>query len=145
VHVIQYRLLCGRIMPAPQSVRQPGNEVEDVRHLRDKLLSELNTWRLATSKLITSEMNISPMISKNRSSFLSTEWYEVLYHNVCLCLQPSSTLSDMAGGSSTLEKLYSSSKQAVVHYAGFYLSRKMYFESQAGNGLGSLARKSRFI
>lgn len=98
-----------------------------MRRLRDHLLSELNTWRLATSQLITSEMNLSPTMSKTRSSFLSKEWYEVLYNNAMLMLfRPSPTLSD-TGDSSTLQKLYSSSKQAVVLYALLHRSRKINY------------------
>ena len=128
VHVIHYRILCGKIMRTLHGLKRPGDEDANIRDRRDNLLSELDDWRLKTRDLGLPDVDLSSTMAQDRSSFRSKEWYEMLYNNAILMLfRPSPMLSDISGDAATLQKLFHSSKQAVILYAYLHRSRKINY------------------
>ena len=127
VHIVNYRLLCGRIMSALHSPKKAGHAEAAVRYMRDGLASELQEWKRKTPDLRVLDEEPSSEMCRRRSSFLSKEWYEVIYHNAMLMLfRPCPMLSD-TGNSDTLQKLFKSSKEAVLLYASLHRSRKINY------------------
>lgn len=128
VHIVEYQLICGNIMQALYSPKKPGNTDVAMRRLRDGLLSKLVEWQHKTSDLNLSEPGTLSPSSENRSSFLSKDWFEMPYHNPMLMFfRPSPMLSDISGYSNTLQKLFSSSKGAVLLYASLHRTRKINY------------------
>ncbi|RFU35285.1 hypothetical protein B7463_g1034, partial [Scytalidium lignicola] len=128
IHIVNYRLLCGKIMRTLHGLKRPGDNEESMRKLRDDLALELESWRSKTEDLHLPEMDLSSTIPANWSSFRSKEWYEVIYNNAVLMLfRPSPMLSTISGDSTTLRKLFTSSKQAVILYAYLHRSRKINY------------------
>jgi hypothetical protein len=118
VHIVKYRLLCGKIMRAFHGPKKAEHNEAMICCLRDDLASELEDWQRKTRDL-SSETPQRP------SSFLSKEWYEVIYHNAMLVLfRPCPMLSD-TGDAATLQTLFRSSKEAVSLYAPLHRSRKI--------------------
>lgn len=128
IHITNYRILCGRIMRALHGLKRADDNEISMRKLRDDLELELEDWRSKTSELHLPDTGMSSPIPANWSSFRSKEWYEVLYNNAMLMLyRPSPRLSTISGDSTTLQKLFTSSKQAVTHYAYLHRSRKINY------------------
>ncbi len=128
VHVTKYRILCGKIMRVLHNPKREGNNDGAMRRLRDGLATELSEWQLKTRDLDLPEFDLSSTMPQNRSSFQSKEWYEVLYNNATLLLfRPSPMLSDISGDSGTLQKIFRSSKQAIILYAYLHRSRKINY------------------
>jgi hypothetical protein len=127
IHIVNYRLLCGKIMSTLHGPKKAGHEESAVRHLRDELASELEKWRKKTPDLTSLEKGPSSEVCRRRSSFLSKEWYELIYHNAMLMLfRPCPVLSD-TGNTDTLRKLFKCSKEAVQLYASLHRSRKINY------------------
>ena len=127
IHIVNYRLLCGKIMSTLHSPKKAGHNEAAVRYMRDRLVSELEEWKHTIPDLGSLDHESSSEMCWRRPSFLSKEWYEVIYHNAMLMLfRPCPMLSD-AGNSDTLKKLFKSSKEAVLLYASLYKSRKINY------------------
>jgi hypothetical protein len=127
VHVVKYRLLCGKIVRKLHSPKKAGDNETMMHYLRDDLASELADWQRKSHELKLPEQRISSPTSQSQSSFLSKEWYEVLHHNAMLMLfRPCPMLSDTRD-SSTLQKLFKSSKEAISLYASLHRSRKINY------------------
>lgn len=95
--------------------------------LRDSLGSDLAKWYQGTEKIGLLGDTLSTIASKNRSSFLSKEWYNVIYHNAMLMIfRPSPLISD-THNPSTLQKLFRSSKESILLYASLHRSRKINY------------------
>lgn len=127
IHIVKYRLICGKIMSTLHSPKKAGHNEAAVRYMRDELVTELDEWRQSTPDLRSLENGTTPEMCRRRSSFLSKEWYEVIYHNAMLMLfRPCPMLSD-TGNSDTLQRLFKSSKEAVLLYASLHRSRKINY------------------
>lgn len=127
VHIVNYRLLCGKIMRSLHSPKKTEQNEVMIRYLRDELASELEDWHRKTGDLKLPDQDASSDLPHRRSSFLCKEWYEVIYHNAMLMLfRPCPMLSD-TGDSGTLQKLFNSSKEAVSLYASLHRSRKINY------------------
>lgn len=85
-------------------------------------MNDLDDWRHHTGLLELSTM------SQDRSSFRSSEWYEMLHCNAMLFLfRPSPMLSDITRDSNSLQNIFSSAKQAITLYAYLHRSRKINY------------------
>jgi hypothetical protein len=128
VHIVKYRLLCGRIMKSLHGLKRSQHDERAMYTLRDSLATELDSWWQNTRDLELPEVESSGSMTEQRSSFRSKDWYEVLYRNAMLMLfRPSPALSDISRDPETLEKIFSSSKQAVLLYASLHRSRKINY------------------
>jgi hypothetical protein len=127
VYIVKYRLLCGKIMGALHGPKKATYDESTVRFVRDKLVSELLEWKHEVPDLTSLQGAAFSESHRRRSSFLSDEWYEVIYHNATLMLfRPSPMLSD-TGSQRTLQELFNSSKNAVLLYASLHRSRKINY------------------
>lgn len=127
VHITRYRILCGKIMTSLHQGRHNVDEALALSRQAD-ISNELERWRLQTRSLNLNSYNGVPAISWS-SSFLTPEWYELLYHNALLMLyRPSPALSlDSSRASVVLPIIYSSAKQSIGFYAHLHgLSRMNY-------------------
>jgi hypothetical protein len=96
--------------------------------VRDELAVELDLWRQTSKDLELPDMDLSHVMSKERSSFRSKEWYELVYNNAVLMLfRPSPMLSDISRDPTSLQKLFTASKQAVNLYSYLHRSRKINY------------------
>lgn len=128
VHIVRYRLLCGKIMRSLHGLKQPQHNERDIYLLRDSLASQLDDWYHDTSTLELLDADSNSPLPQHRSSFLSREWYEIIYNNAILMLfRPSPMLSDISKETTTLQKIFGSSKQAVLGYASLHRSRKINY------------------
>lgn len=127
-HIVKYRLLCGQIMLALHGKRKVGDNESTIRELRDQLDRDLDFWISQTETLHLPGADSPPGASKPFSSFLSREWYDILYHNAKLMLfRPSPVLSDICKDPVTLQHIFDSSKQAITLYASLHKSRKINY------------------
>lgn len=126
VHIVRYRLICGKIANALH--RKSGRGGEDIRNLirkRQDLAEELEDWNQETENLTF--LALDPANSSS-SSFRSREWYRLLYHNGMLMLfRPSPYLCDAAQNKTVLRHIYNSSREAINHYASLHRSRRMNY------------------
>ena len=70
VHVVKYRILCGKIVSTLHSPKKAEHSDTMMRQLRDCLTSELEDWHYKTQELKLTEQTISSLACQNRSSFL---------------------------------------------------------------------------
>ncbi|KAJ5626537.1 hypothetical protein N7528_003964 [Penicillium herquei] len=127
VHITRYRIICGKIMASLHQGRHDINESLALSRQKD-LSNELERWRFQTSSLNLNPCAGMPTISWS-SSFLTPEWYELLYHNALLMLyRPSPALPlDSSRASVVLPIIYASAKQSIGFYAHLHgLSRMNY-------------------
>ncbi|KAJ6007384.1 hypothetical protein N7540_011360 [Penicillium herquei] len=127
VHIIRYRIICGKIMTSLHQGRHDINETLALSRQAD-LFNELERWRLQTGSLSLNPCAGMSTISWS-SSFLTPEWYELLYHNALLMLyRPSPALPlDSSRASVVLPIIYDSAKQSIGFYAHLHgLSRMNY-------------------
>ncbi|KFY84848.1 hypothetical protein V500_08949 [Pseudogymnoascus sp. VKM F-4518 (FW-2643)] len=128
VHIVRYRLLCGKIMRSLHGLKKPQHNERDIYLLRDSLASQLDDWFRDTSTLELLDAGSNSPLPHHRSSFRSREWYEIIYNNAILMLfRPSPMLSDISKEPTTLQKIFSSSKQAILGYASLHRSRKINY------------------
>src|SRR4051812_19617795 len=80
-HVVKYRLLCGKITRSLHGPRRTEHNDTAAYHLRDSLASELADWHRETQNLDIFPQSLPSLSSQSRSSFLSKDWHEVIYHN----------------------------------------------------------------
>ncbi|CZR52792.1 related to transcription activator protein acu-15 [Phialocephala subalpina] len=128
VHITQYRHLCGRIMIYLHGLKRPEHTESRVSTLRDTLAVELDEWRADTDDLVLPDNKNKLDSSPDRTSFRSREWYEVLYSNARLLLfRPCPMLADISKDSTSLQNIFSSSKQAITIYAYLHKSRRINY------------------
>lgn len=128
VHIVRYRLLCGKIMKGLHGLKRPNHEEGEIYLMRDSLAMELEKWWQDTESLQLPEFGSSSPSPQQRSSFLSREWYEIIYQNATLMLfRPSPMLSDISRDPATLQKIFSSAKRAVLLYASLHRSRRINY------------------
>lgn len=128
VHITKYRILCGKIMRCLHSLKKPEHNDSNAKVVRDELAVKLDRWRQTSKDLELPDMDLSHVMSKERSSFRSKEWYELVYNNAVLMLfRPSPMLSDISRDPTSLQKLFTASKQAVNLYSYLYRSQKINY------------------
>ena len=126
VHISNYRLLCGKIMSTLHSPKKDGHNEAEVRSRRKDLASKLDEWKRRTPEL-RPQTGQTVELCCRQSSFLSKEWYDVIYHNAILMLfRPCPMLSD-TGNPDTLRKLFESSKEAILLYSSLHRSRQINY------------------
>lgn len=127
VLVINYRILCGKIMRTLHSHKNPEQGNTIINNLRDALECDLANWKYETQNTNFSSDPLSSSNSRGRSSFLSPEWYMLLYHNAKLMLFRPSPMISNARDSTMIQKLFESSRQAVLLYASLHHSRNINY------------------
>ena len=127
VHITRYRIICGKIMTSLHQGRHNNEETLALGRQAD-LSNELDRWRYQARSLNLNSCNDVSATSWS-SSFLTPEWYELLYHNALLMLyRPSPALPlDSSRASVVLPIIYASAKQSIGFYAHLHgLSRMNY-------------------
>ncbi|KAJ5706667.1 hypothetical protein N7488_006468 [Penicillium malachiteum] len=127
VHITRYRIICGKIMTSLHQGRHDMDESLALSRQAD-LFKELERWGLQTRSLSLNPCAGVSTMSWS-SSFLTPEWYELLYHNALLMLyRPSPALPlDSSRASVVLPIIYASAKQSIAFYAHLHgLSRMNY-------------------
>ncbi|CAG7918018.1 unnamed protein product [Penicillium olsonii] len=114
-HITQYRILCGRIMTSLHRVRHTNNETSALT-AQASLANDLEDWRCKTNTIFP---NQGSSAAAKLSSFLTAEWYEMIYHNALLMLyRPSPALPlSSSRAAVALPIIYDSAKQAIGFYA----------------------------
>lgn len=129
VHIVRYRLLCGKILTALHcSNRSIRKSETSVRGARNDLAVELEDWRLNIRSLGLPEIDLSMPNAETRSSFRSKAWYELLYHNAVLLLhRPSSATTPVPLDTGDLQRMFSSAEQAITLYSYLFRSSRINF------------------
>lgn len=131
VHIVRYRMLCGKILAALHTGLQTPHAPDETTAvaLRDRFATELEEWRQETSTLCLPAVDLSSAIPGDRSSFRAHEWYELLYHNTILMLyRPSPALSGADFKIPTpIQTVFRAAKQAVTLYAHLHRSRRINY------------------
>ena len=114
-HITQYRILCGRIMSSLHRGRHTNNE-HSALAAQASLANDLEEWRSNGSTL---HLNKGSSAGAKLSSFLTVEWYEMIYHNALLMLyRPSPALPlNSSRAAVAVPIIYESAKQAIAFYA----------------------------
>ena len=128
VHIIHYRLLCGRIMSSLHCTRSTKESEKEIRALRESLVTDLEYWKTKTNELGLPDVDLTSSLPEHRSSFRSKEWYEILYNNAQLLLfRPSPMLCDISYDSISLQRIFRASQQAVLLYSYLHRSQKLNY------------------
>ena len=124
--IINYRLLCGKVLTTLHRRRAPSMSTTEALTLRSGLAQELEDWRLHLEELNLpddSATNIS-----ERSCFFSPVWFRVLYANAKLSIwRPCPLLADLSHDQDSLQNIYDSSIQAIIAYSALHKSRKINY------------------
>lgn len=114
-HIIRYRILCGRIMSSLHRGRCINNE-HSALTAQAELSNDLEEWHAKTSTL-NLESGASDGVEV--SSFLTVEWYEMIYHNALLMLYRPSPALPLTSSRATVAVpiIYESAKRAIGFYA----------------------------
>ncbi|CAG8293647.1 unnamed protein product [Penicillium salamii] len=114
-HITQYRILCGKIMSSLHRGRHTNDEVSALA-AQASLANDLEEWRSKTDTIFASEGSSN---SAKFSSFLTVEWYEMIYHNALLMLYRPSPALPLSSSRATVAVpiIYNSAKQAIGYYA----------------------------
>jgi hypothetical protein len=114
-HITQYRILCGKIMSSLHRGRHTNNETSALA-AQASLANDLEEWRSSTSTIFIHEGSSA---GAKLSSFLTVEWYEMIYHNALLMLyRPSPALPlNSSRAAIAVPIIYDSAKQAIGFYA----------------------------
>lgn len=131
VHIVRYRILCGKILAALHSGIQTPHVPDEAAAVasRDRFASELDEWRQQTATLCLPAVDLSSAIPGDRSSFRAHEWYELLYHNAVLMLYRPSPALPGAGFKvpTPIQTIFSAAKQAITLYAHLHRSRRINY------------------
>ncbi|KAL2812558.1 fungal-specific transcription factor domain-containing protein [Aspergillus cavernicola] len=123
VHIVHHMDICGNIMRFLHGVKPIQSDVTGLTR-RNHLIADLDKWRQSTADLEYLWQD-SP---QETSCFRCREWYELLYHNaILLAYRPSLARSDAWQDSSTLQRIFDSSRQAIRLYAYLYESRRLNY------------------
>lgn len=132
----------------------------DYTHIRDQLAQQLQAWHAETPSAVLPSLSasqpadttvtaqatttphpttpatpatvtsISTSRTESLSSFRSTEWYDLLYHNGNLMLfRPSPSIPDTTArnNSTALQRTFDSSRPAITLYASLHQTRKINY------------------
>ncbi|WEW59367.1 hypothetical protein PRK78_004838 [Emydomyces testavorans] len=131
VHIVRYRILCGKILSALHSGQRslPKLETTSALIIRQRLATELEAWRHDTASLSLPAVDLSSEIPGDRSSFRAHEWYEILYHNAVLMLyRPSPALSaSPTKVPVAIQTIFMAAKQSITLYAHLHRSRRINY------------------
>ncbi|KAJ5102604.1 hypothetical protein N7532_003133 [Penicillium argentinense] len=124
-HITWYRILSGKVMESLHSPRGQGHDEEFIATTRLKLTEELEQWRAQTQSLSL----IADTHKTRQSSYLSSEWYELLYYNTLLMIyRPSPALSNVSPRAPTaLQPIFNASKEAISRYAMLHTSQRINY------------------
>lgn len=119
VHIVQYRLLCGKIVTTMHG--QPGRSMQDenIISLRDGLAEDVVHWGRKTLHLIL------PPEAASSSCFRSKAWFEMLFHNAMLMLYRPSPKLDVSQDADGLQRIFSSAKESITLYSALHRSRRL--------------------
>ena len=124
--IINYRLLCGRVLTTLHRRRAPSMSTIEALKLRSNLAQELEDWRSQLEELNLPEDSTTE--TSERSCFLSPVWFRVLYANAKLSIwRPCPLLSDLSHDKDSLQNIYDSSIQAISAYSALHKSRKINY------------------
>ncbi|CAG8022638.1 unnamed protein product [Penicillium salamii] len=114
-HITQYRILCGKIMSSLHRGRHTNNEVSALA-AQASLADDLEEWRSKTDTIFAGEGSSN---TGKFSSFLTVDWYEMIYHNALLMLYRPSPALPLSSSRATVAVpiIYTSAKQAIGYYA----------------------------
>lgn len=124
--IIQYRLLCGKILTTLHRHRDDKMPLHTAIKFRDDLAENLETW-LSNVRQLGLAQDLSSSV-QGQSCFLSEVWFCVLYANAKLMIwRPCPLLSDLSNDQVSLQKIHESSVQAINVYAQLHKSRKINY------------------
>ncbi|VUC23962.1 unnamed protein product [Clonostachys rosea] len=130
IHIVKYRIICGKILNALyRSPKRAQLNNSSFEHSRQELNEELESWHADAAQLPLAELDARGHNSSLKtSSFKSSEWYSLLYHNAILMLyRPSPCLCDASTNSLSLRKIFDSSREAIHLYASLHRSKKLNY------------------
>jgi hypothetical protein len=125
-HITRYRILSGKVMISLHSNRANARDETSAAAARMALADELEQWRNESQNL---HLHPGSHGNTRRSSFLSPEWYELLYYNTLLMLyRPSPTLSTIsARPPAALQAIFDASREAIARYALLHTSQRINY------------------
>jgi hypothetical protein len=125
VHITRYRILCGTIMVSLHRSRHSSNE-HSALAAQTELANELEEWR---SKTNTLNLNSYSSHGSRRSSFLTFDWYELLYHNALLMLYRPSPALPLTSSRALVAVpiIYGAAKQAISFYSHLHSLRRLNY------------------
>jgi hypothetical protein len=124
--IINYRLLCGKVLTTLHRRRAPSMSTTEALKLRTNLAQELEDWRSNLEELNLPDDSTSDI--SERSCFLSPIWFRVLYANAKLSIwRPCPLLSDLSHDKDSLQNIYDSAIQAISAYSALHKSRKINY------------------
>ncbi|CAG9941815.1 unnamed protein product [Clonostachys rosea f. rosea IK726] len=130
IHIVKYRLICGKILNtlyrSPKRAQLNNSSFEQSRQ---NLNEELDSWKVDAAQLPLAELDARGNSTFFKtSSFKSSEWYSLLYHNAILMLyRPSPCLCDASTNSLSLQRIFDSSRDAIHLYASLHRSKKLNY------------------
>ncbi|EEP77790.1 predicted protein [Uncinocarpus reesii 1704] len=131
VHIVRYRILCGKILASLHSSQRsrPKIEASSALEMRENLAAELEAWRHDTVSLNLPAVDLTSAIPGDRSSFRAHEWYEILYHNAILMLyRPSPAFSALTVKAPVaIQTIFMAAKQSITLYAHLHRSRRINY------------------
>lgn len=124
-HLTRYRILSGKVMVSLHSPRGQTHDETSTGTTRLALTQELEKWRSETASLSL----IADSQTTRQSSYLSPEWYELLYYNTLLMLyRPSPALSSIpARAPVVLQPIFDASREAISRYAMLHTSQRINY------------------
>ncbi|KAJ5589832.1 hypothetical protein N7450_003804 [Penicillium hetheringtonii] len=124
-HITRYRILSGKVMVSLHGNRGQSHDEISIGDRRSTLFRELENWRSETKDLRL----IADTQKTRQSSFLSPEWYELLYYNTLLMLyRPSPALSNVQIRTPlALQPIFDASKEAISRYAMLHTSQRINY------------------
>ena len=127
VHILRYRILCGRILDSVHASRSPASASER-EQLQDELAKQLDEWRHQTQPLHLTGVALPSSFAASPSPFLSYDWYELRYHSARLMLyRPSSLTFGTLPNEDTLQAIYSSARHCIHLYGTLHCSQKITY------------------
>lgn len=126
--IINYRLLCGKVLTTLHRRRSPSMTTTDALKLRDDLAQDLEDWQTQVHHLNLTDDATSSNPSE-KSCFLSPTWFSVLHANAKLSIwRPCPLLADVNHDQQhSLQNIYTSSIQAITAYSALHKSRKINY------------------
>ena len=122
--IIQYRLLCGRVLTTLHRRRGQSTTATEALRSREDLAVDLERWDSEVSQLSLPENSAS----NERSCFFTAVWFRVLYANAKLMIwRPCPLLADLSHDQQSLQNIYDSSIQSINAYAALHKSRKINY------------------
>ena len=122
-HITRYRILSGKVMVSLHSNRAHARDEASSAEARISLAQELGQWRSESKNL---RLDTDPQEKTRQSSYLSSEWYELLYYNAVLMLyRPSPTISRRTP--TALQAIFDASREAISRYALLHTSQRINY------------------